>query len=151
MKRILCAFAFLAAVLPAQVQTQLPEGEGKALVQRVCTKCHGPTEIANARFSRERWNSTVDDMVSRGAAATDEELDKIVEYLSTNLGRTKIGVNKATAKELAAALGLSAGDAEAIVGYREKNGNFKEWDELKKVPSIDMKKMEANKDRIEYQ
>ena len=75
----------------------------------------------------------VDDMVSRGAEATDEELDKIVEYLAANFSRPKIGVNQATAKELASALGLSAEDAEALVRYREKNGNFKEWDDLKKV------------------
>jgi competence protein ComEA len=150
MKRIWFAVAFLTAVLTAQGQTKLPEGEGKALVERACTRCHGPTEITNARLNRERWNGMVDDMVSRGAEATDEELDKIVEYLAANFGRPKIGVNKATAKELASALGLSAEDAEAIVSYREKNGNFKGWDDLKKVPSVDMKKMAANKDRFEY-
>jgi competence protein ComEA len=145
-----CAVASLPAALTAQGQTRLPEGEGKALVERVCTACHGPTEITNARLNRERWSSMVDDMVSRGAEATDEELDKIVEYLAANFARPKIGVNKATARELASALGLSADDAEAIVTYREKNGKFKEWDDLKKVPSIDMKKMAANKDRFEY-
>lgn len=144
------AVAFLAAVLTAQGQTKLPDGEGKALVERVCTRCHGPTEITNARLDRKRWNSMVDDMVSRGAEATDEELDKIVEYLAANFSRPKIAVNKATARELVSVLGLSAEDAEAVVSYREKNGNFKEWDDLKKVPSIDMKKMAANKDRFEY-
>jgi competence ComEA-like helix-hairpin-helix protein len=135
-------------------QSKLPDGEGKAEFQRICVTCHELSVVTNARMSRERWEGMVDDMATRGALGTDEELDKIVDYLSANFGKDKappkVNVNQATAKELSAVLGLSAADAEAIVGYRRKNGNFKDWPDLKKVPDIDMKKLEDNKERIQF-
>ena len=135
-------------------QSKLPDGEGKAEFQRICVPCHELSVVTNARLSRERWEGMVNDMATRGAQGTDEELDKIVDYLSANFGKDnpppKINVNQATAKELSATLGLSAGDAEAIAGYRQKNGKFKDWTDLKKVPDIDMKKLEDNKERIQF-
>ena len=93
-------------------------------------------------------------MVGRGAEGTDEELDTIIDYLATNFGRNraaaKIAVNKLAAKDLAGSLGLAETDAEAIVRYREKNGNFKDFDDLKKVPDIDLKRLETVKDRLEF-
>jgi competence ComEA-like helix-hairpin-helix protein len=41
-------------------------------------------------------------------------------------------------------------EAEAIVVYREKNGNFKEWQDLQKVPGVDPKKIESRKDHITF-
>ena len=160
-----CAAAcvlYLSAVPCAPAQSKLPDGPGKALVERTCKKCHAIENITRVRLTPERWGEVIDDMISRGAEGTDEEFDQMVEYLAKNFGRgkasatgaktpasQKINVNKATAKELATALDLSAEDAEAIVRYREKNGDFKEWQDLKKVPGIDTKKIEDNKDRIE--
>ena len=152
----------LSATPRAPAQSKLPDGPGKALVERTCKKCHTIETITRARLTPERWGEVVDDMISRGAEGTDEEFDQMVEYLAKNFGRgkapaagaktaasQKISVNKANATELAAGLGLSAEDAEAIVHYREKNGDFKEWQDLKKVPGIDSKKIEDNKDRLE--
>jgi len=128
---------------------QLPDGEGKALVERVCAKCHDLEATARSRNTRERWTEIVDDMASRGAEATDAEFDQIVEYLARNFGK-KINVNKATAAALAVSLGLSKESAAAIVEYREKNGPFKEWQDLKKVQGIDIKQIESKKDQLEF-
>jgi quinoprotein glucose dehydrogenase len=65
----------------------LPEGKEKQVVMRVCTKCHGLTTFAKTRLTRELWNKEVDDMIARGAIATDEEVVVIVDYLVKNLGR----------------------------------------------------------------
>ena len=133
---------------------ELPDGKGKALVQRICSKCHGLESITSARATRERWENIVDDMVGRGAEGTDEEFDTIIEYLATNFGRsrpaTKIAINKATAKDLVGSLGMPQADADAIVQYREKNGDFKDFEDLKKVPGIDQKLLETYKGRFEY-
>ena len=91
----------------------------------------------------------MDDMFSRGAEASDEQLEQIIDYLARNVGRN-VNVNKATATDLTATLGVSKESAAAIVSYREKNGAFKEWDDLKKVPGIDMKQIEDKKDRVEF-
>ncbi len=87
-------------------------------------------------------------------ARTNKELDLIISYLAKNFGpeppTEKVNVNKATAKELESSLSLSSKDADSIVRYRQKNGFFKSWDDLKQVPDLDAKKLEAIKDRLVY-
>jgi competence protein ComEA len=154
---LLCGNAGLAA----DAQSKLPEGEAKPVVVRMCGKCHGLEWVTRARMTKERWDDVVDDMVSRGAQGTDDDVGLIVEYLAKNFGKDrprdpppetlpKILVNQAGAKELASALELPAEEAEAIVRYREKNGRFKEWEDLKKVRGLDTKKIEGRKERIDY-
>src|SRR5437660_299395 len=143
----------------AQPPTTLPDGEGKALVQKTCSKCHGVVGIVRARNSKEAWAEIVDDMMSRGADATDEEVEQIVNYLAKNFGRDKppapplpkIKVNQATAAELSTGMFLPKETAAAIVEYREKNGPYKKWQDFEKVPGIDMKKVERDKDRYDFE
>jgi competence protein ComEA len=47
-------------------------------------------------------------------------------------------------------LGLSTAEAEGVVQYREKNGDFKSIDDLKKVPDLDPKKLDAKKARLAF-
>ncbi len=63
---------------------------------------------------------------------------------------TKVNVNTAAAAEIAAGLGLPQSQAQAIVDYRAKNGNFKNLAGLKQVPDIDTAKIDADKDKIEF-
>jgi competence protein ComEA len=104
------------------------------------------------RQTKEGWNATVDEMVSRGATGSDSEFDQIVAYLTKNFGKdsAKINVNKAAAKDIETGLALSAKDAEAIVQYRAKNGSFKTLADLKKVPGLEGAKIDAKKDSIEF-
>ena len=92
----------------------------------------------------------MDDMVSRGASGTDDEIDQVITYLSTNFSRKRVNVNKASAANIAAALKIVPADAAAIVAYRTDKGNFKELQDVTKVPGIDTKKIEAAKDRLEF-
>jgi competence protein ComEA len=146
------SFALLSSIAAA-AQT-LPDGPGKATVQKMCTPCHGIENVVRARMTKERWGSVVDDMVSRGAQGTDDEIDQVINYLAANFSRSaavkKVNVNLANAADIAAALGISAADAGAIVTYRVEKGNFKELKDVTKVPGIDTKKIEAAKDRIEF-
>jgi competence protein ComEA len=103
-------------------------------------------------------------MVSRGADVPDEDIETVVEYLAKNFGTDKVppahsesehqsqsvNVNKATAVQLADALGLSSKESAAIVSYREQNGAFKEWQDLAKVPGLEMEKIECQKNRIVF-
>jgi mono/diheme cytochrome c family protein len=83
-------FFVLAATTAAQKDdVKLPDGPGKALVERVCSGCHGLESVVRARNTKERWNTIVDDMVSRGATATDDEADQIVNYLAANFSKPK--------------------------------------------------------------
>jgi len=47
-------------------------------------------------------------------------------------------------------LGLLEREAEAIVKYRTDKGPFKTLEDLKKVPDLDFKKVEAQKDRLVF-
>ncbi|MEO6829900.1 MAG: PQQ-binding-like beta-propeller repeat protein, partial [Acidobacteriaceae bacterium] len=43
--------------------------------------------FAQQRHSREEWSSVVDNMVSKGAKASDDEIDQITDYLALNFAR----------------------------------------------------------------
>ena len=72
----------------AAVQAQdLPDGAGKDLVMNVCTVCHELTRITSKKKTKDEWNDTVDKMAARGAKASDEEFDTIVNYLTKYFGK----------------------------------------------------------------
>jgi glucose dehydrogenase len=69
----------------ASTAASLPEGDGKPIVVRVCTRCHGTAVFASLRMSRNAWNTEVASMVDKGMVGTKEELRTIVDYLGKNL------------------------------------------------------------------
>ena len=131
----------------------LPDGPGKAVTERMCKGCHGIENVLRAKRTKANWADVVDDMVSRGAKGTEDEIDQVIEYLAAHFGpaeSVKVNVNKATSADLTAGLGITDPDAEAIVRYRSAKGTFKSVEELSKVPGIDAKKIESVRDRIEF-
>ena len=142
-------------------QGQLPEGEGKETVQMVCSRCHGLDKLTAFRRSPQEWEELVSDMAARGAALMLDEVDVIIGYLSRNLApRTqnlpmtsshgKVNVNQATAQQMEADLGFAENQARQIVSYREQNGKFSSWEDLKRVPGMDHLKLEILKDRLAF-
>jgi competence protein ComEA len=136
-------------LLPPATFAASQDDAGQALLQRTCTSCHSLDGIQRRHNSKERWSEIVDDMVSRGAEATDSELNQIVAYLARTQGK-RLNINKASADELAGVLEIPSADAAAIVTYREKNGNFKSMEDVSKVPGIDAKTLEGKKDRLDF-
>ena len=141
---------------PAQHQhmTELPQAPGRDTVVKVCGKCHSPNILVATPRTREGWEETITKMSGMGAVATDDEFTDILEYLVKNVGPdagTKIDVNKASAADLSKALDLSAKEAEAVVAYRKKNGDFKSIEDLSKVPELAGKKIEDKKNLIVFQ
>lgn len=67
------------------VMTYLPEGPGKQTTERVCGPCHGAIMLRDRRRNAAAWSRTVDNMIGRGAIATPEEANQVLEYLSTYL------------------------------------------------------------------
>jgi competence protein ComEA len=60
-----------------------------------------------------------------------------------------VNVNSASAEEIAEALkGVGLSKAEAIVAYRDKNGQFKHVDELVNVKGIGLRTVDINRDYI---
>jgi competence protein ComEA len=60
----------------------------------------------------------------------------------------KINLNKATVEELSQLKGIGMKYAERIVQYRDKNGPFKNVEDLLNVQGIGPRILEKNKDRI---
>lgn len=126
----------------------LPEGKGKDLVEMVCGACHGTDLIASQRATKEGWGYVVDDMVSRGASASNEQIAQIKEYLAKSFGQ--VNANKGSAAELAQVLEITPEQAAAIVKYRTDHGNFKTLADLKKVPELASASLDSKKDRLTY-
>jgi competence protein ComEA len=155
--------SLLVWTLVGQIAAQsLPEGRGRETFRRICSNCHGLDVATKLRLPADQWAAIVDDMVNQGAQGTDDEFALITDYLKTNFSKAnddrdskasttqKINVNTASARQLTAVLEISNSDAEAIVQYRKEKGAFKDWPDLRKVPGIDLKKLEERKDRVVF-
>jgi competence protein ComEA len=154
---LLIILVFLTVLVHAQ---NLPPGDGKEIVQQKCGGCHALRVVTSKRASKQQWSSLVDQMISRGADIDDEEIETVVDYLAQSFGPDvplvdanvphPVNVNSAPAAKLAQALHLSAKESSAIVSYRKRHGKFKDWHDLSKVPGVDIKKIEANKDSLMF-
>ena len=153
--RLACSICLIAISLWAADKPKLPEGPGKAATVKLCgTTCHGPELVMNRRESVEGWSGVVEDMIRRGAKGSEEEFGEVVDYLITHFPKTapvtKVNVNKASANDIVAGLGMTAEQAAAIVEYRTSKGNFKSVEDLRKVPGIDAAVIDAKKDKLEF-
>lgn len=131
---------------------RLPDGPGKDTLIKVCGKCHSPMNVIANGQNREGWEAEITKMAGLGASASDEEFTEILDYVTKNFPpvTAKVNVNKAPASELEAQLGLTDSQAEAIVAYRTKNGDFKTLDDLMKVPGLAAAEVNARKNRISF-
>lgn len=132
---------------------EFPPGDGRETTLRICGKCHSPTIVLAYGQKREGWEKTITKMVRLGAVGSDEDFTDIADYLTAHFPPSaipKIFVNKATDQQFANILGISIDDAKAIIAYREKVGGFKSIDDLKRVPNVDTKKIDAKKDNLVF-
>jgi competence protein ComEA len=132
---------------------EFPPGDGRETTLRICGKCHSPTIVMAYGQKREGWEKTITKMVRLGAVGSDEDYTDIADYLTANFPPSaipKIFVNKASDQQIANILGISIEDAKAIVAYRDKVGGFKSIDDLKLVPNVDTKKIDAKKDNLVF-
>src|SRR5450631_2929697 len=84
----------IASARPAHVETSntpvsvaLPEGKGRQVTARACSTCHTVDIFSHQRHSLDEWSSIVDNMVSKGMEAPDDELDEISFYLGATFPR----------------------------------------------------------------
>ncbi len=80
-------FVAAASAQPRGSGTQLPDGTGRDVTQKVCgATCHGPDIIMGKGRTRDQWTAVVNAMVSRGAKASEADLAQIAQYLSSHFG-----------------------------------------------------------------
>lgn len=147
---MLCRKILWIAAVPAALaaQSELPDGPGKEQVKKICGECHEMATVISSRRTRIGWQQMTDDMISRGAAGSDDDMAAVVAYLAKWFG--KINVNTAAAAELQKALDLSEKEARAITSYRENNGKIKNFDELERVPGMDPEKLRQKRSLMAF-
>lgn len=153
-----CAFVtstLITAAPVAQTHTQEPstgasatEDPAAGLFVQMCVKCHDAARITALRRTRVEWEEIINKMIERGATGTEKEFENVYVYLLRNHG--KLNINRATPDDIAMILGLSEKDAQGIVAYRTTNGSFADFEAVKKVPDIDLKKLEERRDAIAF-
>jgi competence protein ComEA len=142
------------AILPAVAQNEFPDGAAKEYVQKICLQCHPPAQLLSQRRTESDWKQTVARMAQKGVSAPSEQFDAVAAYMAKNFGKkedtTKLNMNKAKADEIVAVIGLTPDEAKALVTYRDKHGEYREWGEMLVVYGVDGRKLEAAKDKMSF-
>ena len=144
----LASTVILAGFAVAGSAQDLPKGKGGDLLDAKCTSCHTLSRVTVEK-SRDEWQESVKAMIGYGAELTPGEEKIVVDYLAKYFGE-QVNVNQASVADLQREFELTQKEAEAIVQTRKDKGPFKEWNDLSKVPGLDMKKLEDLRDRIRY-
>jgi competence protein ComEA len=144
---VISMFGVAAVISGATDSDDLPEGKGKAIFVRMCSDCHGLDQVTTSKYPKKQWTYVVDDMVSRGAEGSDEDVNSVISYLSRNFGKP-LNINTSTAKEIETGLSFTAAQSELLVRYRTDKGAFKTYEELLKVPGLDADLLEEQKKNI---
>ncbi len=143
----------IAADMPATAAAQsavpfeLPAAPGKELVEAVCATCHAADYLEKPRTPAE-WSDVISKMEGYGAQADGDEWGQVRKYIMGQLA--VIEVNKASAFDLSAALDIDEKLAATIVDYRMGHGDFKTIEDVKKVPNLDARKVDARKSRFRF-
>ncbi len=74
------------ATLSMAMPQELPEGEGKKLLEERCTGCHTLKPVVSLKQSQDAWKELVVKMVGYGAQLDDKEVDVATEYLTKHFG-----------------------------------------------------------------
>ncbi len=72
---------FPRTYIPPEITTFFSDPEANRLLDRACTGCHGLERVNESRYTPERWRVITIDMRERGARLTDEEVERLVEWL----------------------------------------------------------------------
>jgi cytochrome c5 len=73
----------------ARQSDELPEGDGKKILQASCTACHELTEVTKFKgyYTRDDWRDIVKTMIAYGAVVKESDVEVLVEYLTKSLGK----------------------------------------------------------------
>ena len=136
---------------PLTAQSVLPEAPGRDDTVKLCATCHAAETVASVRHTPDGWREVIAKMVAAGATGTEQELETVFQYVSTQFAaqvQKPLTLNAARAIELESVAGLLRKEAAALIAHREKHGPCKRLDDLKKVEGLDYKKIDARKDRL---
>jgi hypothetical protein len=136
----------------APAAAQAPAGSAatpQAATVKVCSSCHSMQLVMDTPRDIDAWHDTVQSMLDRGAQATPDELDLIMQFLFENM--STVDVNHADTESLMTVLHASQSVAEAIEA-RRKTRPFKDLSDLESsVPGLDRALLDSKKRMIFFQ
>jgi len=112
-----------------------PDPADAKAVAAVCTACHSSAQFLTAARPYLRWEQTMQDMLDRGAVATDDQLDHILSYLVKNI--TIVNINSSPPDQLGMTLQIPSAVADEIVAKRTAHP-FTTVEELKAVKGVNV-------------
>ena len=68
----------------ANATPELAPGPGREPFLHICSGCHAISVVTNERHTAEKWATIIDDMRARGAVGSDDDMDKITDWLTAN-------------------------------------------------------------------
>src|SRR5258706_8615014 len=80
------ALTVALATLSMAVPQELPEGEGKKLLEERCVSCHSLKPVVSLKLSQRAWKQLAVKMVGYGAKLDDKEVDVATGYLAKYFG-----------------------------------------------------------------
>lgn len=133
-----------AAAQPAAGAGTTPQ----AATVKVCSSCHSMQIVMDTPKDIDAWHDTVQSMLDRGAQATPEELDLIMQFLFENM--STVDVNHADAETLMTVLHAPQPAVDAIMARRQTRP-FKDLSDLETVPGLDRVLLDSKKRMIFFQ
>ena len=153
---VFCAWVAASAGIPALQQEPqpaplkaFPDGPGRDVAVRLCSDCHPIVSVTRHRESRTQWGQIIEKMIGEGAQINDADFETLVVYFSVVLGK-KVRINDATATVVAETFDIDEKLAAAVVAYRRHKGPFKSWKDIAAVPGINPKRVEEQKDNLDF-
>jgi competence ComEA-like helix-hairpin-helix protein len=145
---VAAAAVLLVGAVTLDAGGQSPDDHPATAFKRVCSSCHDAERILATRRTRTQWEEVIEKMIDRGAEGTEDDFLAAEQYLLRVSGR--VNVNRALSNDIVAVLGLTQKDADAITEYRKANGEFKDFDDLCKVPGINLEKLKEGRDAVSF-
>jgi competence protein ComEA len=138
----------------AFAQKDFPDGPAKDYVNQICLQCHQPAMLLEQHRSEADWKTTVARMATKGVPGTTEQFDAIAAYMAKNFGKkedtSKLNMNKAKVEDLVSVIGLTPDEAKALIAFRDKHGDFREWGDMLVIYGVDGEKIAAAKDKMSF-
>lgn len=78
--------AGIGCVATTAVAQELEPGPGSDVVMRACSNCHTIDNVLQVRKSHADWDTTVHLMLNYGMQLPDNDMQIVIEYLSSYYG-----------------------------------------------------------------
>src|SRR5271155_4932967 len=80
------ALTVALATLSMAVPQELPEGEGRKILEERCVGCHSLKPVVSLKQSHDTWKTLIVKMMAYGAQLNGKEVDVATDYLTKYFG-----------------------------------------------------------------